>query len=552
MANLLRRETRLSNEIITRYAALLENDGATDLQFLVDAQYTGDNLLAIGISRPHVKSVLRAIQTVTIGQQPLLTAPMSLRGQAPAGGGSFLRAAGEGVLRSSSQLDLLLVLKTVKIYERLLPPSSRLVQAMGVGPQHPPMDTCEALTMILSQRHADPEVVSEVLKAIRRLIQIGGEGPHKINRERFGILGLCEMIIYVAKDWSRNVKILRSVALIISYLAGEDENRRIPGAKYGACERIVNNILTVFPTDEKMQCAGLKATLSLAYANADNQERLGGCGTCEKVIDALKAFPQSPEIQSQGLLAVDCLSFECPNNRKRLGFYGYKAVIDALSSFPACRTIQLRGLRAIRNLAFDEHVRNKMGAYQGCEKVVAALDNYPSVREIQVTGFQAIAILMCDDEDNTKALLAAGVCDQICKTMIIFSYCSDVQYQGCMVLQKLVAHEDAREALITAGVGERLKAILSGFPLNNILKLLASQILGALGTADDMAVHQPYGSVSSSGMGDVGRPGTSAEQPYTNNRLRAAMWAQDTSSWYWIPKTAHSPTQGDGPELSKT
>lgn len=54
VAGLLSQHTSLPIEDQARYVSLLKKAGAASLEFLTDAQYTRDDLLRIGVHRPHV------------------------------------------------------------------------------------------------------------------------------------------------------------------------------------------------------------------------------------------------------------------------------------------------------------------------------------------------------------------------------------------------------------------------------------------------------------------------------------------------------------------
>lgn len=196
--------------------ALLAKDGATTLKFLVEASYTREDLLQIGILRPHVESVLKAIKAVSAGPQ-------------------------EGVVGSAIARFNLPKQKIIPKVDggEVLTDTSPLGEAAG---RSSGTDTCEALIRALEKKHQDPKVLLGLLKTMADMTENWSDNT--ISR-RLGELGACQRFIEIMCDWYHDAQILECAMCCTSYLPCCYGNSNILGAR-GACERVVA-VLTAFP-----------------------------------------------------------------------------------------------------------------------------------------------------------------------------------------------------------------------------------------------------------------------------------------------------------------
>lgn len=213
---------------------LLKEDGVTDIQLLLDAEYNREDLLGLGIRRPHVKSVLEAIRKISHNAE-----------QAP-GSMPTLMGGGESHTQSLRDVHLLAAMRRISSNE-VLQDDSPLLRAIGLTGNGSALDTCQVLLSILDEANKNPNIVQGVLEALGRITEKNGQRSHKLNRQRLGEGGACKVIVEILRDWYHNTQITKSALFVLTCLAFEEGNTRLLASHRG-CERVVA-VLTCFPKD---------------------------------------------------------------------------------------------------------------------------------------------------------------------------------------------------------------------------------------------------------------------------------------------------------------
>lgn len=414
ISNLLAEYTRLPEEVRTRYVSLFNKDGATDLEYLLDANYSRSDLMEIGIQRPHVEGVVKAIKKI---------------GEARERKGETLCSH----MRSPAgfhDVDLLHAIRNVT-NNVLLTSDSPLFQGMEVSRKGCSMDMCEALVRILEGKKKDLELVVATLEAINKITEVYGEGPQQINRRRLGLLGACQKILGIMVDWYFDSEAVACALSAICYLAWDKDNKMILGAS-GGCSRVVA-ALTAFPKDATVQYHGCRALINLVFSNPENRQKIGEFGGCERVTSLLANFASEADFQQYGLHALVNLATDSQDNRAMLRFCGAsERVVYALNAFSSNYDVQFCGVWSCACLALEEEGRRLLGE-KGCRAVAKALSTFPSDRELQKQGIWAVCKLSMD-ERNRSVLVAEKAFERIKLALVSFPSDCDIECYGTTAL----------------------------------------------------------------------------------------------------------------------
>lgn len=454
-------QTPLPSELLEQYVRVLSEDGATCLGFLADADYSRDDLVALGVRKPHAPSILRAIQAYKDATAPppppptLAPSPLdaSTSSSSAGGGGSVMLASplslstsGMGGLGISSPGPGTPVLLRPRDKSNTRaspavadPTTAPPVPPPSATPPPPPPSTTASSSAVVPppppSTAASPLPVSSFLSFFTGGATAAPSSSPSPSHPQ--LTALLDRLTDTPAD--------RRALIEAARLTGAD------ASTVDAAGLVLQALTTASPggastprlrDDNGVVSSGLRALIRLSSGEgrAQVRRRLAEAQPLREAVELLREASgrASKEASEAALALLVHLAVE-DGSRGRMGAAGAcEAVAGALRAFSWSREVQDVGLKAVNKLSISTpDNKRRFGAAQGCELLVAALTGFPGDRDVQYNALEAIERLSVGCDENQKKLGALGVAPLVAGAFRSLPSDLGVTYRACIAVKCL-------------------------------------------------------------------------------------------------------------------
>jgi hypothetical protein len=291
---------------LDRYLALFLAEGATNMRLLAEAEYSREDLITLGVNRPHAATILRAVNEY-VDDILALPAP-TITQEAP----GPVHVAQPPAPPPPPPLPPIVPTGVNSI--------ARIREALDSG------NYAGVVTGMREFMH-DAHFIGDVLFSICAFLESAdaqGSMHSEAVREQLGAAGTCEQIVPILQMWWHDEDVRGEVLQAVSALAAQHAANQSRLGEAGALEEIA--VIMVGEDDGSEDDAGRPFTLccsavsALVAGNSENQGRIGAISICDSLVTALQEAITSRDRQTTFVVfdTVAAIAVDSADNCERL------------------------------------------------------------------------------------------------------------------------------------------------------------------------------------------------------------------------------------------
>lgn len=217
------------------------------------------------------------------------------------------------------------------------------------------------------------------------------------NRTKLGECGVCQSVVGAMRAFGATSKNVAWGGCAAVSILAIDANNRTKLGECGGCQVVVSAMRAFGTSNEDVALYGCRAVVWLACRNNDNRTKLGDFGGCQVVVDAMRAFistneeitengTRSEELARDGCRAVAILARNADNATKLGDCGGCQVVVDAMRAFGASNEkVAESGCEAVANLARNNaENKTKLLSLGAMDVVMSSRDNDNKEKALKV------------------------------------------------------------------------------------------------------------------------------------------------------------------------